>query len=230
MTTTLLETRELIKQRKAFLFDFDGTLANLDKLNVDSFKILIQKEFNLEFTREDFMKYVSGRGSKDGLKMYLDSKDIEDYDVEDLSKKYNQTKRELIDEHLEEEVFLIPGLESFLKYLKENNKRMVVVTSSSYDYVKQVLTYFKLFDYFEKVYDRGTVEKSKPHPEMFLQAIEYTGLKTDECIAFEDSLFGLRSAKAAELFTVGILNEGWNEEFVYELSDITISSYEELLS
>ena len=230
MTTTLLETREIIKQRKGFLFDFDGTLANLDKLNVDSFKIVIQKEFDLDFTREDFMKYVSGRGSKDGLKMYLDSKDIEEYDVDNLSKKYNQTKRELINEHLEEEVFLIPGLEPFLKYLKENNKRMVVVTSSSYDYVKQVLTHFKLFDYFEKVYDRGTVEKSKPHPEMFLQAIEYTELKTEECIAFEDSLFGLRSAKAAELFTVGILNDEWNDEFVYELSDITIESYEELLS
>jgi beta-phosphoglucomutase-like phosphatase (HAD superfamily) len=64
---------------------------------------------------------------------------------------------------------------------------------------------------------------------MFLQAIEYTGLDDDECIAFEDSLFGLRSAQAAELFTIGILNDGWNDEFVYELADIVIESYEELL-
>lgn len=229
MTTTIIETKEMIKKRKGFLFDFDGTLANLDKLNVDTFRIVLENEYNLPFSREDFMKYVSGRGSKDGFKMFLDSKGIEEFDIDELSKKYNQTKRELINEHLEEEVFLIPGLESFLQFLDSNQKRMVVVTSSNYDYVKTVLTHFKLFDYFEKVYDRGTVEKSKPDPEMFLQAIEYTKLEPNECIAFEDSLFGLQSAKNADLFTVGILNDGWNDEFVYELADIVIQSYEELL-
>jgi len=229
MTTTLLETRELIKKRKGFLFDFDGTLANLDKLNVDSFEIVLEDEYNLDFTREDFMKYISGRGSKDGIEMYLKSEGIQNFDVKELSKQFNQAKRNLLSENLEEEVYIIPGLEKFLKYLKENNKRIVVVTSSHYDYVKTVLQHFGLFDYFEKVYDRGTVKNSKPHPEMFLQGIEYTGLKNDESIAFEDSLFGLRSAQAADLFTIGILNNGWNDEFVYELADIVIESYEELL-
>lgn len=229
MTKTLLETRELIKDRKAFLFDFDGTLANLDKLNVDSFEIVLEEKFGIDFTRNDFMKYVSGRGSKDGIEMYLKSKGIEEYDIEKLSQQFSQAKRNLLSENLEEEVYIIPGLPKFLKYLHENNKRMVVVTSSHYDYVKEVLQHFGLFDYFEKVYDRGTVTKGKPHPEMFLQAIEYTGLDDDECIAFEDSLFGLRSAQAAELFTIGILNDGWNDEFVYELADIVIESYEELL-
>jgi HAD superfamily hydrolase (TIGR01509 family) len=229
MTNTLLETREIVKEKKAFLFDFDGTLANLDNLNVDSFTIILKESFDLDFTREDFMKYVSGRGSKDGLTKYLTCKGIKDFDVEELSKDFSQTKRKLINENLEEEVYIIPGLENFLEYLKKENKRMVVVTSSNYDYVKVVLEHFGLFDYFEKVYDRGTVEKSKPDPEMFLQAIEYTGLDNEDCLAFEDSLFGLKSAKGANLFTIGILNDGWNDEFVYDLADIVIESYDELL-
>jgi HAD superfamily hydrolase (TIGR01509 family) len=229
MTKTLLETKKLIKEQKAFLFDFDGTLANLDNLNVHSFEILLEKDFNLDFTRDDFMNYVSGRGSKDGITAYMKSKGIEDFDTEKLGKRFNQVKRELLNSNLEKEVFLIPGLEMFLQYLKENNKRMVVVTSSNYDYVKEVLDHFKLFNYFEKVYDRGTVENSKPHPEMFLQAIEYTGLKKEKCIAFEDSLFGLKSAKGAQLFTIGILNKGWNDDFVFDIADIVIESYEELL-
>lgn len=229
MKNTLLQTKQLIKQKKAFLFDFDGTLVNLDKLNLDSFKIVLEEKFNLQFTKDDFMKYISGRGSKDGITMYLDSLNITDYDVESLAKEFNRVKRELVEEHLEEEVFLIPGIDTFLEYLKENSKRMVVVTSSHYDYVKDILTHFGLFNYFEKVYDRGTVQKSKPDPEMFLQGIRYTGLDKDECIAFEDSLFGLMSAKGAELFTIGILNPRWNEEFVYELADIVIENYEELL-
>jgi HAD superfamily hydrolase (TIGR01509 family) len=223
------KTKQLVKDREAFLFDFDGTLVNLDKLNVDSFKILFEEEFDLEFTRDDFMKYVSGRGSRDGIKIYLESKDIFEYDVDTLSKEFYSVKKDLIENHLEEEVFLIPGIDKFLKYLSDNNKRMIVVTSSHYTYVKKILRHFGLFLYFEKIYDRGTVEKSKPDPEMFLQGVKYTGLGREDCIAFEDSLFGLMSAKGAELYTVGIQNEGWNEEFVYELADVVIYNYEDLI-
>jgi HAD superfamily hydrolase (TIGR01509 family) len=229
MDKNLPKAKQLVQEKKAFLFDFDGTLVNLDKLNVDSFKILFKDEFNLEFTREDFMKYVSGRGSKDGIKMYLETKGIKDFDVEDLSNQFSIKKRDLIENHLEEEVFLIPGIDTFLKHLSTNNKRMVVVTSSHYMYVKKILRYFGLFGYFEKIYDRGTVNKGKPNAEIFLQGIKYTGLNSEECIAFEDSLFGFKSAKGAELYTVGILNEGWNEDFVYDLANVVIENYEELI-
>lgn len=229
MDKNLPKAKQLVQERKAFLFDFDGTLVNLDKLNVDSFKILFKDEFNLEFTRDDFMQYVSGRGSKDGIKKYLETKGVKEFDVEDLSNQFSIKKRDLIENHLEEEVFLIPGIDTFLKHLSANNKRMVVVTSSHYMYVKKILRYFGLFGYFERVYDRGTVNKGKPNAEIFLQGIKYTGLNSEECIAFEDSLFGLKSAKGADLYTVGILNEGWNEDFVYDLADVVIESYEELI-
>jgi beta-phosphoglucomutase len=229
MNKNLPKAKQLVQERKAFLFDFDGTLVNLDKLNVDSFKILFKDEFNLEFTRDDFMQYVSGRGSKDGIKKYLETKGVKEFDVENLSNQFSIKKRDLIENNLEEEVFLIPGIDTFLKHLSANNKRMVVVTSSHYMYVKKILRYFGLFGYFEKIYDRGSVENGKPNPDIFLKGIKYTGLNSEECIAFEDSLFGLKSAKGADLYTVGILNEGWNEDFVYDLADVVIENYEELI-
>jgi HAD superfamily hydrolase (TIGR01509 family) len=229
MSPNLQRAKQYVREREGFLFDFDGTLVNLEKLNLDSFKIIFKDEYDLEFTKDDFMKYISGRGSKDGISMYLDSLGISDYDVNMLGSEYNKVKKNLIDEHLEEEVFLVAGIDKFLEYLSKNEKRLLVVTSSKYDYVKKILGHFGLFEYFEKVYDRGTVEKSKPDPEMFLKGVEYTGLEVDNCIAFEDSLFGLLSAKNANLFTIGILNEGWNDEFVYELGDVVIESYEELI-
>jgi HAD superfamily hydrolase (TIGR01509 family) len=229
MDNNLPKAKQLVQEMKAFLFDFDGTLVNLDKLNVDSFKILFKDEFNLEFTREDFMQFVSGKGSKDGIKNYLDTKGIKEFNVENLSNQFSIKKRDLIKNHLEEEVLLLPGIDIFLKYLSENDKKMLVVTSSHYTYVKKILGYFGLFGYFEKIYDRGTVNKGKPDSEIFLQAIKYTGLNSEECIAFEDSLFGLKSAKGADLYTVGILNEGWNDSFVYDWADVVIEDYEQLI-
>ncbi len=65
-----------------FFFDFDGTLVNLDKLNVDSFALVFKEMFSIDFSREDFMKYISGRGSKNGIVEYLETKGIKDFSEE----------------------------------------------------------------------------------------------------------------------------------------------------
>ena len=188
MNKALIKSRQYVQEREGFLFDFDGTIVNLDNLNLDSFKEVFKKEFNIEFTKDDFMQYISGRGSKDGIIRYLDNLDIEDYDVDELNKEFSSTKTDLIENHLDEEVFLIPGIAEFLEYLSKNKKRMIVVTSSKYDYVKKILNHFGLFSYFEKVYDRGMVNSSKPNPEMFLKGVEYLDLDKDIItkVNFED--------------------------------------------
>lgn len=224
------DVKKKVEESKVFLFDFDGTLVNLDRLNVDAFAIVFKQMFDIDFTREDFMKYISGRGSQNGLIEYLDVHGIKDYSPKDINTLFYKEKKRLIEEKLEEEVYLLPGIEEFLKYLKEQGKRCIVVTSSREEHVRRILGHFNVVDYFEKVFDRSMVVKGKPDPEAFLTAIEYSKSSVDECIAFEDSFYGLQSAKGASLCTVGILNEGWNDDFVYQLSDFVIRSYSELLN
>ncbi len=226
----LKECKRKVQDAKAFLFDFDGTLVNLDKLNVDAFALVFKEMFNLDFSREEFMKYISGRGSKNGLVEFLGKSGIKDFSSEEINTHFYIHKKRLIEEQLNNEIYLLPGIVEFLKYLKENDKRMIIVTSSREEHVKKMLTHFKVYEYFEKVFDRFAVVRGKPAPEAFLKGIEYLGCTNEECIAFEDSFYGLQSAKGAGLFTVGVLNRGWNEDFVYQLSDFVIQDYKELIS
>lgn len=222
------EIKEIVGNAKAFLFDFDGTLINLDKLNVDGFAYVLKDMFNLDFTRDDFMKYISGRAAQNGLVEYLDQHKIENYSTKEIVSEFYIHKNRLIEERIEEEIYLMPGVHKFLEYYSKS-KRNIIITSSRTEYVKRMLSYYSVYSYFERVFDRYSTVRGKPGPEPFLNGLEYLKLDSSECIAFEDSFYGLQSAKGAGIFTVGIMNEGWNDDFVYQLGDYTIQDYRELI-
>jgi beta-phosphoglucomutase-like phosphatase (HAD superfamily) len=62
------------------------------------------------------------------------------------------------------------------------------------------------FDCFDVIVAGDDVRQGKPHPEPYLRAAELLGVKAEDCVAFEDSLTGLRSAEAAGTKAVGIKN------------------------
>ena len=59
---------------------------------------------------------------------------------------------------------------------------------------------------FDVVVAGDDVIHGKPHPEAYLKAAELLGVDIHDCIAFEDSVTGLRSAEASEAIAVGIPN------------------------
>lgn len=52
----------------------------------------------------------------------------------------------------------------------------------------------------------GNRERAKPSPLLYLEALDALGLAPEEAVAFEDSLNGVRAAKAAGIFTVAVPN------------------------
>ena len=121
--------RKKVRDSKVFLFDFDGTLVNLDTLNVDAFSMVFKEMFNLDFTRDDFMQYISGKGSESGIREYLRVNGVEEFSSKDLNERFDGYKRELIERKIEEEVYLLPGIQQFLEYIRKSGKRSIVVTS-----------------------------------------------------------------------------------------------------
>jgi putative hydrolase of the HAD superfamily len=48
--------------------------------------------------------------------------------------------------------------------------------------------------------------RTKPHPDLFLKALDAVGVDADEAIVFEDSPNGVNAARAAGIFVVSIPN------------------------
>jgi len=47
----------------------------------------------------------------------------------------------------------------------------------------------------------------KPDPAIFLHSASQLGVKPEDCVVFEDSIFGFNAAKAAGMKCIGIKNE-----------------------
>ena len=64
----------------------------------------------------------------------------------------------------------------------------------------------RLADHFETIRCADDVERVKPHPEVYLRAVNDLGASPAETLALEDSAHGLAAAKAAGLRCVVVLN------------------------
>lgn len=60
--------------------------------------------------------------------------------------------------------------------------------------------------------DDPVVKNGKPAPDIYLEAARRINVKPEECIVFEDSMTGVRAAKAAGCFVVAVPDVRCNVE------------------
>src|SRR5258706_916450 len=73
------------------------------------------------------------------------------------------------------------------------------------------------------------VEHGKPAPDVYLEAARRLGVRPDRCLVVEDSLNGVRSAKAAGMFVVLVPNNYVPPApGTAELADVTLERLEQL--
>ncbi len=167
-----------------------GALFDLDGVIIDS------EGMYTEFWREIDRLYPSG---------------IEDYAIAikgttlpEIMKHYDDEAvkadilRRIVDFQESMSYPLYPGVEKFLEELRRRGIPAAIVTSSD-DRKMQLL--FKqhptLRDYFKTVIDASMVTRSKPDPQGYILAAESLGCDPENCYVFEDSLQGLKAARAS---------------------------------
>ena len=75
---------------------------------------------------------------------------------------------------------------------------------------------------FDLVLAGDVVKHKKPDPEIYLLALEKTGLDPGACLVFEDSSNGVKAAKGAGMHVVATVNEYTRDEDL-SLADIIVS-------
>lgn len=116
------------------------------------------------------------------------------------------------------EIEPIEGVLDVLRFLKKNKKQIWVVTGSAQASLLENLN-AKIGPFFDRaqMITAFDVTHGKPDPEPYLKAWDRSKLPKMECCVIENAPLGVRSAKAAGLYTIAV-NTGpladvalWNE-------------------
>ena len=114
-------------------------------------------------------------------------------------------KDELQHRYIEEKgVPLKEGLPELLEYLKGQDIRMAVATSTQQSLAEKMLKIAGVYEYFDAVAYGNKVKRSKPFPDIFQKAAEDLGVPMRECLVLEDSISGVQAGKAAGGYIIHI--------------------------
>lgn len=97
-----------------------------------------------------------------------------------------------------------PGADDILRLLRQQGKKIALCTSNNVQVVEEYLHLASWEEAFDAVITGDQVKQGKPAPDIYLKGAEALGLSPAMCMAVEDSVNGVKSAKAAGMLTVMI--------------------------
>ena len=183
---------------KAIIFDMDGLMIDSERVTFECYQERL-KDMNLTMD-EEFYKTLLGKPIKGIYQRFYDVYG-NDFPIENVIQDVHQ----LMAERFETEgVPVKKGLVELLHYLKDNNYKTIVATSSNRDRVDKILAQAKITEFFDDSICGDEVTKGKPNPEVFLKSRQKLGVNVDEAIVLEDSEAGIQASYDANIKVICI--------------------------
>ncbi len=203
---------------QAVIFDFDGVLNNFPEVIWRERRKLLETEYKVRLTPED-LEHLLGLTLDDQV-AYIGKK----YPIK-LTKEELIKHRESVKHILETEAKLMPGVQSLLRELKRAKIKRVIASNKTRILLEEDLEKLKIRDSFDLILAREDANKPKPNPEIFLKAAKRLNVPRNECVVIEDALHGIKGAKKAGMYAVGVCSP-FHSSFKH--ADLTVRSMKEL--
>lgn len=97
---------------------------------------------------------------------------------------------------------VLPGIKELIVDLKKQNLKCAIASVSKN--ARTVLSALEMEQEFDYIVDAAKITKSKPDPEIFVEACRGLGLETSEVVGIEDAQAGIEAINAAGIVSVGV--------------------------
>jgi putative hydrolase of the HAD superfamily len=204
---------------KAIVFDFDGTLMDTESCAYDAFSG-IYAEYGQKLALD---AWAVGIGTHGAFDPYADLEKLVGHslDHEEVKARFEASHTANI-----AQVTLRPGVLDRLEEARRLGLLIGLASSSDRAWIERHLEQQGIRYYFEVIRSSDDVEIVKPDPALYRLAVEALGVRADEAIAIEDSVNGLRAAKAAGLYSLVVPNP-LTAKMDFSLADLIVDSLED---
>lgn len=126
---------------------------------------------------------------------------------------------------LDADLTLVPGVQAFVHSLQDAGVRLAVVSAARRWEIEYVLEVAGLNEAFAGVVAAEDVGNTKPHPEGYLKGLDLLQLPASHCIVIEDSIPGLRAARAAGMCVAMLTTSHTRDELRFAEPETMWESY-----
>ena len=194
---------------KAVIFDFDGVISDSEPCHFAAYnKVLI--DFGIQISKQEY---------------YAEYLGFTDYELfETVKKKYKtdfkgasieqlvERKAKFFQELIGQADHLINGVAELIGKLKKNNIKVAINSGATAADIKIMLEGSAIENSFDVIVSADDVVKGKPEPEGYLLTLEKLNaildspVSAEQCVAIEDSRWGIVSAKKAGIHVIAVTN------------------------
>ena len=188
---------------KALIFDFDGLILDTETPEVFVWQN-IYKEHGFELPVEEWEKTVGGYGISDfNPSRHLAHLSGGRLDPVPLQARYRREADALIHANP-----ILPGVMDMIHEAQANGLKVAIGSSSPHSWVDSHTQRLDIYHHFDPIVCQDDVApgRTKPHPDIYLKALEGLGVEKSEAVVFEDSPNGVLASQRAGVFVVAVPN------------------------
>lgn len=201
---------------KAVIFDLDGVVIHTDRFHFLAWK-MIADELGIVFN-EEINRRLKGVSRLESLEIILENHagQMTETQKNELAEKKNNLYRAFLNKMSPADVSFEVA-DALLRIKKMGIKTAIGSSSKNAGFILQKLG---LQGFFNAVSDGNSITKSKPDPEVFLNAATLLGVLPRDCLVVEDAAAGVQAALAAGMDCALLGNEIPAQQGVFILKNI----------
>ena len=186
----------------ALVFDFDGVLADSEPIHLRAYQETLEP-LGRSLPREEYYARYLGYNDYDMFKALAAERQwpLKDDDIASLIAEKGRIFEGLVagGDHL------YPGAADAIVRLAARYPLGIASGALRHE-IESALRAHGLDRHFRFIVASGDTSASKPAPDPYSKAASLHGMDPSQCLAIEDSRWGIESAKSAGLWCIGITN------------------------
>lgn len=210
-----------MNKKKAVIFDMDGVVSDTQSFHVEIESALL-KEFGIHMKPDAITQKYAGVPDEVMFEELFEQKGISI----DLIPEVVRKKWDVMNKTTKGRIKAIPHAIDLIHMLKDHDFKLAIASSATKAFIHEVIDALELVNYFDTLVSSYDVEHGKPAPDIFLFAAKKLNVQPEEAIVIEDGISGMIGAKAANMQSIGLVDDINGDypatKLVSSLKDVTV--------